>query len=162
MTTVPCQAAQAIDPTRKGVRLAGRSRDLHMSIRPVVIRSDDVAVEGWDAAERGVVTWRTLVSGDRTPSRSLTLGVADVGEPVAGPPVLHRHDEDEVYYILAGAGLIRIGDQDHKLAEGDAVFVPGGVWHAAWATGPEPLKILYVFAADRFNQIVYTFQEPAG
>ena len=128
-----------------------------MTPRPYVQSQDQVALEGWDDPIRGVVSWRTLLSADRTPTNGLTLGVADVPEGEGGPPKLHRHAEPEAYYILSGRGVMQIDGVDHPLAPGDVVFIPGGVWHGARGIGAEPLRLLYVFAADRFDKIVYEF-----
>ena len=35
------------------------------------------------------------------------------------------------------------------------------MWHAAWCEGDEPLRILYTFAADSFDQVIYEFADPA-
>ena len=43
------------------------------------------------------------------------------------------------------------------VAAGDAVFIPGNVEHMSVNTGDEPLRLLYFFAADSFDEIVYKF-----
>lgn len=48
---------------------------------------------------------------------------------------------------------IRIDELEHALSPRDAVFIPGGVLHGVRCIGAEPLRILYVFAADAFEQI---------
>ena len=60
-------------------------------MRPFVIHEDDCEVEGWNDAAPGQVRWRTLLSGDRTPTAALTVGVAELepGEAVDFRP--HRH-----------------------------------------------------------------------
>jgi mannose-6-phosphate isomerase-like protein (cupin superfamily) len=124
-----------------------------------VIDEADAPLEGWDDPARGAVTWRTLVSGDRAPTRDLTLGVAEVLPANAGRARLHRHAQAEVYYILAGTGVISIDGVEHPLVPGTCAFVPGDALHGAWATGEAPLRILYVFAADAFDQIQYRFPD---
>lgn len=130
-----------------------------MSAEPVIVSELDRPLEGWDDAGRGAVTWRTLISGGLTASGGLTMGVAEVGPPPGGRARLHRHAQDEVYYVLAGEGAIRIGERERRLAPGDAVFIPGGAWHAAWGVGAAPLRLIYVFAADRFEDVVYEFED---
>ncbi len=39
------------------------------------------------------------------------------------------HDQDELYFIHAGTGTLRIGDRIHEFAPGDGFFVPAGVDH---------------------------------
>ena len=43
------------------------------------------------------------------------------------------------------------------LRAGSVVFIPGGRWHAARATGTEVLRLLYAFATDSFADVVYEF-----
>ncbi len=131
-----------------------------MPSKPFVVDESECPVEGWDDAARGAVTWRTLLSGDRTPSDSLTMGVAEVRETHPADVRLHRHAHAEAYYILSGRGVLRIEGADYPLAPGAAAFIPGGALHSAWATGPAPLRILYVFAADSFDEVRYEFPTP--
>ena len=46
------------------------------SLEPFVVNESQCEIEGWDDPIRGVVSWRTLLSGDRTPTDSLTMGRA--------------------------------------------------------------------------------------
>jgi len=39
------------------------------------------------------------------------------------------HTEDEVYYVLAGCGVLRIGGSDHPVGPGSLAFVPARVEH---------------------------------
>ena len=50
--------------------------------KPVVVHEQDLPLESWSDESRARVQWRTLLSGDRTPTRSLTMGVAEL------PPAL--------------------------------------------------------------------------
>lgn len=105
-----------------------------------------------------IVTWRTLISGDRTPTESLTVGTAEIqpGAPTEG--ARHRHEAPEVYYVLAGTGVVHVGDQQHPVEPGTAVFVPGNEWHFVANTGDEPLRLLFVFAVDQFTDVHYERQ----
>lgn len=127
-----------------------------MANRPYVVNEVDCPVEGWENPERGAVWWRTLISGDRSPTEALTMGVADVAERA---PRLHRHAQAEAYYVLSGEGVLRINGVDRPLSAGSAAFIPGGAPHAAWTIGHEPLRLVYVFAADAFEDVVYEFDE---
>jgi mannose-6-phosphate isomerase-like protein (cupin superfamily) len=116
-------------------------------------------LEGWNDALRGKVLWRTLLSGDRTPTSQLTLGVTEVGPGQPSPFHPHRHAQSEIYYVLSGEGIVHIAGDEHTLRAGTSVFIPGGEWHGARNTGREPLRMLYVFAADSFSDVKYEFRE---
>lgn len=124
---------------------------------PVVIHPDQVPTEAWG----DIVSWHTLLSGDRTPTTSLTVGLAtlDEGAPIEG--ALHRHAPDEVYVILEGEGLVHIDGTPHPVRPGSTVWVPGGSWHHAENTGAGPLRLLYVFAVDSFADVVYEYPGPS-
>ncbi|MEI7593042.1 MAG: cupin domain-containing protein [Actinomycetes bacterium] len=120
-----------------------------------VLHENDCEFEHW----HGIVSWRTLVSGDRTRTDSLTVGTADIkaGSSVTG--ALHRHDPPEVYYILDGQGTVFIDDEEHLVSAGSTVFVPGGAWHYVENTGETTLRLLFVFAVDSFDQVHYEYPD---
>jgi mannose-6-phosphate isomerase-like protein (cupin superfamily) len=39
------------------------------------------------------------------------------------------HAEDEVYYVVEGEGMIRVGDEDRTVKAGSLIFVAAGVEH---------------------------------
>ncbi len=128
----------------------------------VVSHEDDCPTEGWDDATRGRITWRTLLSGDRTPTDQLTLGVTEIGPGQPSPFHPHRHAQAEIYYVLSGEGIVSIDGLEHPLRAGSSVFIPGDVWHGARNTGRDTLRLLYVFAADSFADVRYTFPGEAA
>jgi mannose-6-phosphate isomerase-like protein (cupin superfamily) len=122
-----------------------------------VIQEEHCEFEGSVGAEPGSVRWRTLISGDRTPTDSLTVGVAELepGEPRSFRP--HKHAQAEVYYILSGEGTVTISGTDHPVRPCTTVFIPGGVEHGARNTGADLLRLLYVFPSDSFAEVKYEF-----
>ena len=128
------------------------------NVNAYVAHERDVEIEAWD----GIVNWRTLVSGDRTPTHAMTVGTAEipVGAPVEG--ARHRHAEPEIYYVISGYGDVYLDQDAHPVEPGSAVFVPGGVWHYVQNTGPTPLKLVYVFAVDHYAAVRYEFADSGG
>ena len=54
---------------------------------------------------------------------------------------LHYHKRtDEIYYVLHGAGRMKLDDKEIELHKGVTVYVPRGVKHRAWGN----LKVLVV------------------
>ena len=44
---------------------------------------------------------------------------------------LHVHSrEDELFYIVEGEHIITLGDEEHRLGPGEAIFAPRGIPHA--------------------------------
>jgi mannose-6-phosphate isomerase-like protein (cupin superfamily) len=127
--------------------------------RPFIVHENQCELEGWDDPARGKVQWRTLLSADRTPTTSLTVGVVELGPGKPDVVHLHRHTQPEVYYILSGEGIVTIEGREHPVRPGTAVFIPGDAEHAARNTGSELLRLLYAFAVDSFDEVKYVFPD---
>ena len=122
--------------------------------KPIILHKGG-SEEGWDNAFRGHVQWRTLFSSERTPSEALTAGVAEIlpGNELKA----HHHAEPELYYIIEGEGVVTIDGLEHPVQEETTVFIPGGAIHRIKNNSRFPLRLLYVFAVDSFNEVEYVF-----
>jgi quercetin dioxygenase-like cupin family protein len=126
---------------------------------PIIVDGTTLEWEAWPAEqreERGGVLWKTLLSGDRTPTNALTLGVATFAPGDVLPE--HRHDETELYLVLEGAGEVTVDGIVREIRAGAAVFLPGGARHGIRNTGPSDLRLAYVFATDSFADVEYDFE----
>lgn len=82
---------------------------------------------------------------DRADSRTSEVFVV-VLEPGEAPP-LHQHDDTEqVFYILEGEGILRIGSEKKEFAvhPADVVRIPPATLHSIQCTGKTPLRYLAV------------------
>ena len=122
-----------------------------------IIDESNVEQETWSDAVRGQVSFRTLFGAQcRTPD--FTAGVTDL-EP-GGWLGHHRHAPAELYYVLEGEGLLTVDGEEHRIAAGAAVYIPGNSEHAIANTGDAPLRFFYAFAVGgSFDQIEYRFTE---
>jgi mannose-6-phosphate isomerase-like protein (cupin superfamily) len=60
---------------------------------------------------------------------------------------LHTHArEEKTYLVLSGEGVIRVGDEEHRVRTGHLVHCPTGVPHGATNDGAENLRLLVVMA----------------
>ena len=76
-------------------------------------------------------------------SRRLTLGHTTVYP--TGSTTGHSHEDmEEVYYIAAGNGMMVVGEDEYEVKQGDALYVPPGVYHTTKQTGNQPLVLVWV------------------
>jgi mannose-6-phosphate isomerase-like protein (cupin superfamily) len=74
-------------------------------------------------------------------SQGLEIGVYVLVAPE--PDRQQPHEDDEVYLVLEGSGVLEIEGERVELREGHAVFVPAGAEHRF--VGYEQLSVLVVF-----------------
>ena len=67
---------------------------------------------------------------------TLPAGSRDPQEP---------HNEDELYYVLSGSGVIEVGEENKPLSPGSAVFVPAHTQHK-FSMAKEELIVLVIFS----------------
>jgi mannose-6-phosphate isomerase-like protein (cupin superfamily) len=84
---------------------------------------------------------RELLSYRNSCLRRQSLAEARV--PVGGSTLEHFHIKtEEIYYITAGQGRMRIEQEVAEVKEGDAIAIPPGKKHKIWNTGATILRIL--------------------
>jgi len=78
---------------------------------------------------------------DRSCTARAELGLNTWAPGHDGPP--HQHEaKEQVFFVIAGNGTVRVGDETFNVRPGDFVYVPAGVVHQTIATGPGPLQYL--------------------
>ena len=59
---------------------------------------------------------------------------------------------EEIYYFLAGKGIMTVRKEKVLVKKGDAVLVPPGIEHGLLNNGNKPLRLVLLFGkADRMN-----------
>ena len=89
----------------------------------------------------GLVSHILLEKGD-VPGGELTVTWVDVAPGSAQSS--HKHAPEQVYVVVRGRGLMRVGDEERPVAEGDLVYIPSNMaaatpnvdWQAFYDTGP--------------------------
>lgn len=84
---------------------------------------------------------RELLAHRNAAIRNQSLAEARV--PVGGSTLEHYHVKtEEIYYLTAGSGRVRIGNETREVKPGDAVAILPGQKHKIWNTGAEVLRLL--------------------
>ena len=78
-------------------------------------------------------------------SAGLELGVYELIEPE--PDRQGPHEDDEIYVVLEGSGVLEVEGREIPVDEGDAVFVAAGAAHRF--RGYERLSLLVIFERRR-------------
>jgi mannose-6-phosphate isomerase-like protein (cupin superfamily) len=129
-----------------------------------------------DPSTGGSVSWKTLLSCEKTATDTFTAGIAvcPPGKlascPALSPPSFkedeqpghlksHRHTHAEIYHVIGGKGVMGIDGEEYVVERGSVVFIPEDAEHGIRNTGREELVWLYVFAADGFGEVMYRFSE---
>lgn len=85
---------------------------------------------------------REILSPRNAPSiHNQSLAEATLSPGAATQPHYHRVTE-EVYYLLRGAGRIRVGNEVRVVAPGDGIAIPPGAPHQIKNTGEDDLVFL--------------------
>lgn len=74
---------------------------------------------------------------------SMSMGLYKLAVGAVDPQTPHK--EDEAYYVLSGAGKIRVGEEDRPVKAGSIVFVAQNTPHRFHSI-TEDLTIMVIFA----------------
>jgi mannose-6-phosphate isomerase-like protein (cupin superfamily) len=101
-------------------------------------------MDAWELAElldRRAGTGRPYLEFLRRPS--LSLGLYVLGRDATD--LQQPHTEDEVYYVVSGAGRVTVGDDSRDVAAGSVIVVAASVPHH-FHDVTEQLEIVVFFA----------------
>ncbi len=112
--------------------------------------------ESFEDLARGDASWFTLFSADLTPTERMSVGLMEL-EPGGTGLKPHRHEQPEIYHVVAGTGLLTIDGVETIIGQGCTAFIPGDAEHGIRNRGADVLRVFYVFPTDRFADVVYRF-----
>jgi len=103
-----------------------------------------VPLESAEPIELPQGSWsRMLVTDDRVGGNASSLGYSVFTPGTVLGSV--RHEVEEVAYVVAGSGELRLDGEAVPFREGDAVHIPAGVWHAVANTGDGDVIMVFGF-----------------
>jgi mannose-6-phosphate isomerase-like protein (cupin superfamily) len=77
-------------------------------------------------------------------TKNFSLGYVTL-EPSGGQVPWHQQDQEEVYFIIEGTGEMCLGSERMTVTVGQAVYIPGKVFHQITNLGHTPLKMIYCY-----------------
>lgn len=104
------------------------------------------AFEVRDLAAQQAQTGKLYLEFLRVPALSVGLYML----PADGTDPQQPHSEDEVYYVVSGKGMIRVGDEDRAVQAGSVVYVATRVEHRFHSI-TEAMQILVFFAPAEYT-----------
>jgi quercetin dioxygenase-like cupin family protein len=109
--------------------------------------------EPGEEGRNDVIRWRTLLSGDRTPTESISMGTLEL--PSGSSLDAHHHAPPEVYFFTGGNGTLLIGAEQRAVRTGDVVYIAGNCVHGIKNTSDEMLKLVWIFPTHTWPEIEY-------
>ena len=91
--------------------------------------------------------------------------LAEARLPVGASTQEHYHPKtEEIYFITAGTGRMRIEGEERAVRPGDAIAIPPGQRHKLWNTGTTPLTLLCCCAPayEHEDTVITEPGDPAG
>ena len=80
--------------------------------------------------------------------------------PDGGQVPWHNQEQEEIYFILEGTGEMCLGEERATVRDGQAVFIPPGVFHQLTNTGDRPMRMVYCYGPA--GDVAHWRQELAG
>jgi mannose-6-phosphate isomerase-like protein (cupin superfamily) len=66
-------------------------------------------------------------------------------EPNGGQVPWHNQDQEEIYFILEGAGEMCLGTEKTKVQAGQAIYIPPRIFHQLTNTGSTLMRMVYCY-----------------
>lgn len=111
--------------------------------RKVVVKQSEFVSGSPMEARPGVKDWKLIYPETGTETRTLIMGIVEVDPGVHSP--LHRHNSEEVYFVLQGRGVLESEGERYEFEAGDAVYNKENTEHRVFNTDPsKKLRLLVV------------------
>lgn len=81
-------------------------------------------------------------------------------EPHGGQVPWHNQEQEEVYFVISGAGEMCIGRERQMLPAGQAAYIPPGEYHQITNLSDEPLVMIYCYGPA--GEVAHWRQELEG
>jgi mannose-6-phosphate isomerase-like protein (cupin superfamily) len=87
-----------------------------------------------------------LIGPEQGATKGFCIGIAFYDQEVYGTPGVH--DDQEGFYVLAGEGTAKVGNEEFEIRPGSAYLAQKGVPHSVKKRpGSKPVKLLWSHGA---------------
>jgi mannose-6-phosphate isomerase-like protein (cupin superfamily) len=94
-----------------------------------------------------------LFERDLTPTVNIAAGTVRIPAGQEQPKLSAHEGAEEIYFVVRGKGRFVLGDEEHDVEAGTAVYVGPGVQHRMMNTGDEEFEVFYVNTPPVFGRI---------
>ncbi|KAK3640932.1 hypothetical protein LTR56_011582 [Elasticomyces elasticus] len=131
---------------------------------------ESLPTSGYSNRDHGRVTFRSIISSDRTPTNSMSAGIAtctpkryDQPASSGGNLAQHRHWQAVIWIIQSGEGIVNVDMVEHKVQAGSVVFIPGHAEHGVRNDSvSEDLVWYYCYPTERIGDVRMRFTNDQG
>ena len=81
-------------------------------------------------------------------------------EPNGGQVPWHNQEQEEIYFIVEGAGEMCLGGEKSEISTGQAAYIPSGVFHQLTNTGATSMRMMYCYGPA--GDVAHWRQELSG
>lgn len=114
-----------------------------MSLDKVVVKASEFRGGAPMEVRSGVRDWKAIYPETGVPTQTLILGIVEIDPGQHSP--MHRHNCEEIYYVLQGKGEIEANEKRHTFEAGDAIFNRPNILHQVFnASETEPVRLVVV------------------
>ncbi|MGQ9887277.1 MAG: cupin domain-containing protein [Aggregatilineales bacterium] len=111
--------------------------------RKLVVKKSEFVGGAPMEVRAGVRDWKVIYPELGVDTKTLIVGIVEIDPGQHSP--LHRHNCEEIYYVLNGTGEIENEGERYPFEAGDGVYNPPNSAHRVWNTHPtETLRLLVV------------------
>jgi quercetin dioxygenase-like cupin family protein len=111
-------------------------------VSKVVIKKSEFIGGAPMEKKKGVKDWKVIYPETGFPTKSLIVGIVEI--PPGGNSPLHRHNCEEIYYVLQGKGEIESENLRYPFETGDAMYNKENTLHRVFNTGDDVVRLLVV------------------
>jgi mannose-6-phosphate isomerase-like protein (cupin superfamily) len=91
------------------------------------------------------------------------LSLAEATVPPGGATIEHLHRRsEELYLVTAGAGRLRVGEEERRVEVGDCVAIPPGTAHKLFNDGDVDLVVVCACAPPYSHEDTVLLEEGEG